>query len=150
LGWWEMFSGNADHCPRTLSGERGRRTYGWMLFSQVRQEASEQGSRSRVATSFDFLIQLCSIATALLPPLEQVGFVGIKPTPSRGGPTAFGKGLGPDELTDGFASHAEASGNFTQTHALLVQYSDSFISARAVGTAHLRGRLDSWRGGQTP
>ena len=113
-----------------------------MLFSQVRQEASEQGSRPGVATSFDLLRELCAIATALLPPLEEIGLVGIKQTPSRGGPTAFGKGLSPDELADGFASHPKASSNFTQTRTMLVECSDGFIPAIPVGPARLGVRFD--------
>jgi hypothetical protein len=87
--------------------------------------------------SFDVLRELCAVATALRPSLENVGLVGIKQTASRGRPTAFGKGVSSDELTNGFASHAKASGNVTQTHPLLVEGSDGFIPARAVGPAHL-------------
>jgi hypothetical protein len=112
-----------------------------MLFSEVRNEAFEQGSRPQVASSFDLLIELCTVATALLPPLENIGLVGIKQTASRGGPTAFGKGLRPDELADGFASHPKASRNFMQTHTLLMQCADSFIAAIAVGPARLGVRL---------
>src|SRR5437763_11611277 len=100
-----------------------------MLFSQVRNEASEQGSRPRVATSFDFLIELCAIATPLLPSLEQVGLVGIKQAPSRWRATPLGKGLSPDESTDGLPTDFKSSQDVTQTQALLVERSDGFIAA---------------------
>src|SRR5207249_2549375 len=117
-----------------------------MLFAEVRNETSEQGSRPRVATSFDFLIELCAIATPLLPSLEQVGLVGIKQAPSMRRATPFRKGLSPDEPMDGLPTDFESSRDVTQTQALLVERSDGFIAAIPVGTARLGVRFGSSHG----
>jgi hypothetical protein len=59
----------------------------------------------------------------------------------KGRPTTFGKGLCPDELTDGFASHPKASRNFMQTHTLLMECSDGFIAGIPIGPARLGVRF---------
>ena len=134
--WWQ-FRATVECCLRTIQRKSSCIADSLMLFSQVCNEASEQGSRPHVAPSFDFLMQLCSIATPLLPSLEQVGLVGIKQAPSIRRPTPFGKGLSSDEATNGFPTHLESPRDVTQTPALLVKRTHSFIAAIPIGTAHL-------------
>src|SRR5256885_5737165 len=67
LRCWRKFSGKVDGRTRGIKRKSECIASGLMLFPQVHNEASEQGSRPRIATSFDFLIELCAIATPLLP-----------------------------------------------------------------------------------
>src|SRR5437868_1504151 len=140
--WWQASRDIAGHCS-SLKGEGSWVTCGLLLFAELGNEASEQGSRPGVASSFDFLIELCAITRPLLPAFEQVGFVGIKQAPSIGRATPFGKRLSSDEPTDGLPPDFQSSRDLTQTHALLVECADGFVVAIAVGTACLGVRFGS-------
>jgi hypothetical protein len=50
----------------------------------------------------DFIIELCSIPTALLPPLQKVWLVGIEETGFFARFAPFREGLSSDEATNGF------------------------------------------------
>jgi hypothetical protein len=89
----------------------------------------------------DFIIELCSIPTALLPPLQKVWLVGIEETGFFARFAPLREGLSSDEPTNGFPTDLESPRDFTQTEALLVECSNDFIPALPVGTTHLGGRF---------
>src|SRR5207247_278632 len=60
--------------------QTGRVSCCLMVLAQAGHKETKQGLRAGVAKCFGFSIQLRAVPAASLPPLENVGFVGVKQT----------------------------------------------------------------------
>src|SRR5579859_4976058 len=77
------------------------------------------------------------VDTLSLPALEDVGLIGIKETSSIGRSASFWKGLCDKEPMHRLPRHLQAARNFPLGEGLLMENSDSLITRRPIGAAHL-------------